>query len=119
MLGRTSPDLSELAYHIVSLWAFWQRSGTQKGEAIRAIKPMIVFYFGADDAESIAQTVVTALEAVEQVGPFDPADGEDRKVELISSFLQKQTVDLSVPETTKYWENILYSSRTDVDSLSA
>jgi len=118
MLGRTSPDLSELAYHIVSLWAFWERSHVQKGEAIRAIKPMIVFYFGAEDADSIAHTIVTALEATKQVNPFDQAEGEECKIELISSFLQKQTVDSSAPKTTAYWQNI-FSSKPCVDSLSA
>ena len=118
MLGRTSPDLSELAYHIVSLCAFRKRSHAQQGETIRAIKPMIEIYFGVDDADSITRTVVTALEAIENVSPLDQAQAEECKVEFVSTLLQKQNTDLAVPRTAKYWAT-LFSSTTCADSMRA
>ena len=118
MAGNTSPDLSELAYHIVSLWTFWNRSHSQKGEAIKAIKPMIEFYFGADGADPIAHMVVAALETIENVNPYDDARAKEDKINSVCALLQLQTVDLVESRTTKYWATVFYPA-VCADSIHA
>ena len=102
MTGRASPDLSELAYHIIRLCDFWRRSGSHspKGNVVHVIGNMIGISLGVDHPDRIARAVILELDAIRMARTDQEVDPEGIEVGFIAALLQEQAGELAVPATT-------------------
>lgn len=99
MVGTSASHLSELAYHIISLSDFWRRSNrhTQECNEVRVISNMIQIFLGVDDPERIARAVIEELDSVRTERIHAEVDPDGIEVLFLSSFLQEQVGELTVP----------------------
>ena len=118
MTEGTTPDLSELAYHIVSLRDYWKLSDPQTGDGIRAIKAMVEMYFGAEAADRITRSVIGKLEVIETDARLVETGAETAKIELVATFLQTQSDSSTRVAVDTYWEAVFSSTTTATASCT-
>jgi hypothetical protein len=92
MLGVVTPDLAELARHIVAISDFWLRSDARavNDGGFRAIKTMIETSIGPDDGERICRAVVRELETLQNVSLGDPEATLGFKADCIVTLLAQE-----------------------------
>jgi hypothetical protein len=108
MIGRAYPDLSELAYHIISLSDFWKRSANRsdKDSGVHVIAKMIAISFGVEKADRIARAVMRELDSIRAERTEDEIDPEGIEVVFISALLHEHVDELPVPAATSYWTSV-------------
>ena len=108
MSGRTYPDFSELAYHIIRLCDFWKRSRChpQDDSLVHVIGTMIGISVGLENADQLARAVIMERDALRSAGNGDEVDPEGLEVLFISSFLQAQVAAPAVPAMSGYFASM-------------
>ena len=105
MAGRVYPDLSELAYHIISLCDYWRRSDStqQKKNVVHVIGAIIGIFLGVENTEAIARAVIQELDTIRGAPIHDEVDPDGIEVVFIAALLREQLDALRVPAATAYW----------------
>lgn len=105
MIDRTYPDLSEVAYHIVSLCDFWKRSPHQDHDSnlTHVIQKMVEISLGAENAQSVARAVIQELQVLRNFPSVESIEPDGIEVVFIASLLHEQLDELKVPAASAYW----------------
>lgn len=105
MIDRTYPDLSEVAYHIVSLCDFWKRSPNQGEDStlIRVIQKMVEISLGIENAQPVARAVIQELQTLRNSPRVDAVEPDGIEVVFIAALLHEQIDELRVPAASAYW----------------
>ena len=104
MIGRVHPNLSELAYHIVSLYGFWRRAPihSDNDRGVDVIAAMIAFSFGSENGHRIARSIVRELDSITSELTNREIDPDGIEVIFISTLLQEHIVELDLPADDFY-----------------
>ncbi len=108
MVGRIHPDLSEVAYHIISLCDYGRRSdsGLQKKNVVRAIGAMIGISLGVQNTDAIAHAVIQELDVIRDGRNQREVEPDGIEVVFIASLLHEQLDETRAPAATAYWASV-------------
>lgn len=104
MIGRVYPNLSELAYHIVSLYDFWRRSvsNPENDRSVDVIAAMVAFSFGSENADRVARSIMRELDSIKSEFIDRKIDPDGIEVVFISTLLQQHAAELDAPADHLY-----------------